>query len=548
MTDQIKSVYFGNLTAKRGDDGFMYVKGLATDDTLDLDEQICDPSWLAKAMPAWFEIGNIREMHQSKAVGKAMEMQQTGTGFVIEAKIVDPQAAKMVDEGIYTGFSVGIKNARVVKDAKAPGGRISSGQIVEVSLVDRPANPSCTLELAKSAGGEVVKGAAMIEKAESPTLNAEAIMSEEPGVAGEVLNRDQPQPCQSCAGTGKKTNVEGNTQETPCDVCDGSGHQPEGRIENATIDNQTIPQDRPNRDMKDAEPDLAKKDYSDAERKQMASRGQAMPGGGFPIKSVEDLKNAIQSIGRAKNRAASIAHIKARAKALGQESLIPDEWKAVDADLVKFVTDLAKASSDDQWLHDPAQLSSIRDGLVSVIKAELDEYATGDDETVDIMQLTGALNAFLCWWENEATEGETAAPFDQSKDDTMAYVQLGVSADLIKSASADDATDEVKSELRTEIVKALGLEGAITTKTALDEAKEQIELLKAALDDVKAMAAPGGPALRATQAQTQKSATVLANEVEASRLRNVAAQLTDPAMRNQFLDTARALEAQNSNY
>ena len=32
MTDNIKSVYFGGLTAKRGDDGFMYVKGIATDD------------------------------------------------------------------------------------------------------------------------------------------------------------------------------------------------------------------------------------------------------------------------------------------------------------------------------------------------------------------------------------------------------------------------------------------------------------------------------------------------------------------------------------
>ena len=36
MTESIKSIYLGNLTAKRGDDGFMYVKGLATDDTLDL--------------------------------------------------------------------------------------------------------------------------------------------------------------------------------------------------------------------------------------------------------------------------------------------------------------------------------------------------------------------------------------------------------------------------------------------------------------------------------------------------------------------------------
>lgn len=233
MTDTIKSIYLGNLTAKRGPDGFMYVKGLATDDTLDLDQQICDPKWLKSAMPAWMEIGNIREMHGSKAVGKATEMEQTGTGFVVTAKVVDPQAAMMVEEGIYTGFSVGIKGARVVKDDKAPGGRIIDGTIVEVSLVDRPANPSAVIEIAKSVDGALVKGSAVseVEKAESPTLNAEAVMTEEPGVRTEVLDRDSPFFCRACSGTGKKSNVEGNTQETDCDVCAGTGEQPEGRSE-----------------------------------------------------------------------------------------------------------------------------------------------------------------------------------------------------------------------------------------------------------------------------------------------------------------------------
>ena len=179
MTDEIKSIYLGNLTAKRGKDGFMYVKGLASDDTLDLDQQICDPEWLKSALPDWFALGNIREMHQSKAIGKATEMEQTGSGFVVTAKIVDEQAAKMVEEGIYTGFSIGIKNARVIKDNKAPGGRICSGSVVELSLVDRPANPSCVIEIAKSVDGVLVKGAAVseLEKAESPTLNAEAVMT-----------------------------------------------------------------------------------------------------------------------------------------------------------------------------------------------------------------------------------------------------------------------------------------------------------------------------------------------------------------------------------
>jgi hypothetical protein len=41
-----------------------------------------------------------------------------------------------------------------VRDNKAANGRIIDGQIVEVSLVDRPANPNCQLVLAKSVEGE----------------------------------------------------------------------------------------------------------------------------------------------------------------------------------------------------------------------------------------------------------------------------------------------------------------------------------------------------------------------------------------------------------
>ena len=545
MTDTIKSIYLGNLTAKRGKDGFMYVKGLASDDTLDLDQQICDPEWLKSALPDWFALGNIREMHQSKAIGKATEMEQTGSGFVVTAKIVDEQAAKMVEEGIYTGFSIGIKNARVIKDLKAPGGRICSGSVVELSLVDRPANPSCVIEIAKSVDGVLVKGAAVseLEKAESPTLNAEAVMTEEPGVATDVLNRDEPQPCQACAGTGKKSNVEGNTQETNCDVCAGSGHQPEGRSENDEPNRQTIPQELDNRDMKDAEPELAKKDYSDAERADAAEAGQALPDGSFPIKTVKDLKNAIQSFGRAKNPAKAKAHIKARAEALGREDLIPDNWKGADADVAK--------AAEDQ-VHDADELKQIQAGLINCIKAELDEMLAGDDnEIADIRELLCTLDMFLAWWTDEASENQTEAPFTGWDDtdntgDMMAYIGLGVSADLIKTASAESATPEVKNELRNEIVKALGLEEVMTAKAELSEAKEEIQLLKAALDEVKQMAVPGGPALRATREQTSKSATVLANEVEAQRLRNIAKQVTDPALRSQYLTTAQALEALNN--
>ena len=539
MAQDITYAYFGNLTVKRGDDGYMRVKGLATDATLDLDEQICDPEWLKTAMPEWFKIGNIREMHQSKAIGKAMEMEASGSGFVVEAKIVDAEAARLVSEGIYTGFSVGIKGARVEKSADAPGGMIRSGKIVEVSLVDRPANPSCVIELAKSVKGELVKGSAMAD-IEKDAIDQEAIMTEPNGAPEELYERIQA--CTACAGTGHKTNTANEEFDTPCDVCAGTGEQPDGMLENILQNSPTIPETMENRDMKSAdadetevaEPETEKREYTQAERDLAGDRGEALPDGSYPIKTVGDLKNAIQSIGRAKDRAKTIAHIKTRAQALGREDLIPDSFKAVE--------------------HDEATLESVRAGIVALIKAELDEMLSGEeDEICDVRELLCALELFLCWWDGEADEGETPEPFmkeetEMSGDDTMAYIGLGVSADLIKSASADDATLETKDELRSEIVKALGLEETITTKAALAEAKEEINLLKAALDEVREMAVPGGPAIRATREQTQKSSQVIAAEVEAIRLREMANKMTNPELRNQYLAEAARYDAKSKQF
>lgn len=139
----------------KNEDGTLMVFGKATDDTLDLDSQICDPAWLDAAMPAWFKSGgNVREMHGPSAAGVAKEYEAKNDGHYIGVLVVDPLAAKKVETGVYQGFSIGIKSPRVVRDTKASNGRIIDGQIIEVSLVDRPANPSAKLILAKAIEGE----------------------------------------------------------------------------------------------------------------------------------------------------------------------------------------------------------------------------------------------------------------------------------------------------------------------------------------------------------------------------------------------------------
>jgi hypothetical protein len=155
MANLTTTSYFSIEKADRNADGTMTVYGKATDDSLDIDQQICDGDWLKRAMPAWFKSGgNIREQHSQIAAGVAKEYEAKADGHYIGVLVVDPVSVKKVDAGVLKGFSVGIKNPRVVRDSKAANGRIVDGQIVEISLVDRPANPNCQLVLAKSVDGE----------------------------------------------------------------------------------------------------------------------------------------------------------------------------------------------------------------------------------------------------------------------------------------------------------------------------------------------------------------------------------------------------------
>jgi hypothetical protein len=72
------------------------------------------------------------------------------------------------------------------------------------------------------------------------------------------------------------------------------------------------------------------RDFSDKTRKKMAKTGAAMKNGGFPIQNRQDVRNAVRSIGRAKNPAATKTHIIKHAKKLGVLDELPKQWKAAD--------------------------------------------------------------------------------------------------------------------------------------------------------------------------------------------------------------------------
>jgi hypothetical protein len=179
------NVYADILKYDDNGDGTLTVYGKATDDSVDIDQQICDEAWLAKAMPDWFQTGgNIREQHSNIAAGVAQEYELKADGHYISALVVDPVSVKKVQNRVLRGFSIGIKSPRVVRDTKAANGRIIDGQIVEISLVDRPANPNCQLVLAKSINGE--KSLTKVEELVETTIEKEEATDAEMPMNGEA--------------------------------------------------------------------------------------------------------------------------------------------------------------------------------------------------------------------------------------------------------------------------------------------------------------------------------------------------------------------------
>jgi len=67
-------------------------------------------------------------------------------------------------------------------------------------------------------------------------------------------------------------------------------------------------------------------DYTTAERRRMAKRGEAMSDLSFPIRNRQDLEDAIRSVGRANDPDAAKRHIVRRARAMMMKSVLPLSW------------------------------------------------------------------------------------------------------------------------------------------------------------------------------------------------------------------------------
>ena len=124
------------------------VFGYASTEALDSQGEVVRKEAIEAALPDYMRFANIREMHQPSAVGVAKEAAIDDKGLYLAARIVDDEAWRKVTEGVYKGFSIG---GRVTDRDRAQKHVITGVELMEISLVDRPANPEAVIELYKAA-------------------------------------------------------------------------------------------------------------------------------------------------------------------------------------------------------------------------------------------------------------------------------------------------------------------------------------------------------------------------------------------------------------
>jgi phage head maturation protease len=144
----IKKLYADITKTEALDDGTVKVWGYASSEAEDSDGETITADAMKAALPDYMKWANVREMHQPKAAGTAIEAEVQDDGRTwFGAHIIDSEAVKKVNAGVYKGFSVG---GKVTGRDELNKSVITGIKLVEVSLVDRPANPEAVFTVVKA--------------------------------------------------------------------------------------------------------------------------------------------------------------------------------------------------------------------------------------------------------------------------------------------------------------------------------------------------------------------------------------------------------------
>lgn len=170
-----------------------------------------------------------------------------------------------------------------------------------------------------------------------------------------------------------------------------------------------------------------KTDFSHSERKDLAKKGEAMPNGKYPIRNSQDLKDAIKLSGASDMPKEKVkAWIKKRAKELGLESELPEDWKSKEVEKTMDCNDANAICKEDL---DDKPKGPEGDGI-----AKNEETETTESEETDSQGI----------WKSE--DGLTVSMKFSTVEDAMIFksvisemIQEGkVKADVLEKAKKED--------------------------------------------------------------------------------------------------------------
>ncbi len=131
------------------------VTGIATSETRDFQGDSVSYEAAKKAFGQW-TAKNVREMHGSAAIGKAVSIiaDDKARNITVTSRISRgaEDSWTKVKEGVLQAYSIGGKrlNSTLMPDGTR---RIDEMRLDELSLVDNPANPDCSIKIVKSLNG-----------------------------------------------------------------------------------------------------------------------------------------------------------------------------------------------------------------------------------------------------------------------------------------------------------------------------------------------------------------------------------------------------------
>lgn len=233
-----------------------------------------------------------------------------------------------------------------------------------------------------------------------------------------------------------------------------------------------------------------KREFSADQRKEMAGAGEALPDGSFPIKTRGDLKNAVQALGRAKNKTKAKAHIMARARAMDATSLLPSEWKTKSLELLGSVTHAEAMKGFEDVVEVFLGEMGAVDFNTEMAEQEAREYA--NSLLCEVDEATCALRTVFWEINDDSTITDKPKALQESLEQFKAHIQ-GIIPEGLENAMVAAALVEAGFEITEggaltkrendmafsiEMKKSLGLPATATDA----DVNKALEVQKAAAD------------------------------------------------------------------